>query len=565
MRRIIALFASVFFLFTLFQTGAASAQIDRRIDHRVPGTDGHLLDRNPQIGSGGRNSSPFRFDGGRRSDAIVTRNVTGLAGFRGNSPVIATNQFRESLPSAGLSNFIGQSVGMPEVRSNQVLRPTFYYGTQETIADLGFIRSGLNRPGSSLLRTPLTRPPSSARLDVRDRLPRISDPTDRRMNVPRATPTLGIRQRELVPTQETTDLGRELFPLPFSSAANSSIFGIPEPPRLSRIESSRRLDERLVLPPMDEAIPREPASKSEPGIGRDDPGLAGPRSSWRDLAGVPDRRSQLAASGASTVTSKSNVTNPLAVGTSSWKVGQDRFTDLQNAARSAEKLGLRRLGFAGTQRDKAIVDLEANYRRRSDRTVVRPAPDKSIDELTASLRWTRNVLEDPVQSFVGQLDDALNKYLQAAETALHRGEYYAASDFFDLAHSADPDNPLPLLGRGHALAAAGDYISAAMMIEKGLRRFPQIAAFQMDLPSLVGQHDIFDIRRADLEKRLSASEHYELRFLLGYLELYSGLEEEGLKDLEIAAKHAPKSSIFSIFPDLVLGRRDLPPVKSSNP
>jgi tetratricopeptide (TPR) repeat protein len=161
-----------------------------------------------------------------------------------------------------------------------------------------------------------------------------------------------------------------------------------------------------------------------------------------------------------------------------------------------------------------------------------------------------------MKSFAGRYQDQLNGYLRDGEAALRKGEYYRAADLFDLASTVDPSNPLPLLDRGHALLAAGDYVSAATSLERGIARFPQIAAFQIDLPALGGS--IYDVRRADLEKKLANSDQYRLRFLLGYLELYSGLPEEGIRDLEQAASTAPPDSIISIFADLVTNRKELP-------
>jgi len=58
-------------------------------------------------------------------------------------------------------------------------------------------------------------------------------------------------------------------------------------------------------------------------------------------------------------------------------------------------------------------------------------------------------------------------------------------------------------------------MSAALSLQQGIARFPQIAAFRLDLPALAGS--VYDVRRADLERRLANSDQYELRFLLGYM------------------------------------------------
>ncbi|MCG8405551.1 MAG: hypothetical protein MI923_10180 [Phycisphaerales bacterium] len=554
--------------------GVVFAQVDHRVDYRVPGSDGRLLDSNPQVGSGGRNPrTPYRFDGGRQSNAAVTGNLTGLARFHGGTPVIQSNQFRSALPSAGLSGFLGTSVGLEAVRANRTLQPTFYLPRAETIADLGFIRSGLNRPGSSTLRSTLTRRPLPQTRQIPDRLPEIPDPTDIRLYVNRAVSTTpGTRQRPLFPADETSGIdGR----LPFSSAARSSIFGTPRPVEspgfVSPFERLRSIDSKLSGPLNEPIRPLSPVPEmaTKPELGTSIlPALAGPQSNVRRSMEAQDGRDD--APGAKRSQRAEANTSPFSGEKArSWNLGEDRFTDLQNAVRAAQKTGQQGLGFASRGQLDAIDRFGAESAPQKTDS---QAPDSArrdvgeeLTEVSAALRWTKGLLEDPIKSFVGRFDDRLNQYLTAAEAALHRGEYYSASRWFNLAHTVDPRNPLPLLGRGHALVAAGDYLSAALMLEQGLSRFPQIAAFRLDLPSLVGQHDIFDIRRADLEKRLSIAEHYELRFLLGYLELYSGLQTEGLRNLELAAKHAPQDSVISIFPDLVLGRRELPALNDARP
>jgi tetratricopeptide (TPR) repeat protein len=177
-------------------------------------------------------------------------------------------------------------------------------------------------------------------------------------------------------------------------------------------------------------------------------------------------------------------------------------------------------------------------------------------------KWAREAVEDPLDTFVGRYENQFNTYMSKAERALKEGKYYDAAQLYGLATSIDPRNPLPLLGRGHAYIATGDYLSAFESIRQGIERFPQIAAFRLDLPAMVGQSDAFDLRRSDLEKRLADGEFYKLRFLLGYLEIYSGLVEDGILNLERAAKYAPPGDIVAAFPDLLLGKRELPSLKS---
>ncbi|OQZ00196.1 MAG: hypothetical protein B6D36_15465, partial [Planctomycetes bacterium UTPLA1] len=243
-------------------------------------------------------------------------------------------------------------------------------------------------------------------------------------------------------------------------------------------------------------------------------------------------------------------------------LGQDRFADLYNAVGVAGSLGITNLGFDVDEQpigEIAEPETAEAGNVRIPGSLMRDS-GAGLKQLSETAKWASEVIDEPLRTFAGRYKNKLNDYMLAGEDELHRGQYYSAARYFELANSIDPMNPLPLLARGHALAAAGDYRSAVRYITLGIERFPQIAAFRIDLPALLGRPDVFDIRRADLEDKLAVGENRELRFLLGYLELYSGLPDEGIQNLRIAAKASPPESIIGMFVDLILGLRELPPI-----
>ncbi len=615
--------------------------------------DGRALDRNPLVGSGGLNtpSSAYSFDGGFRARSLITGNLTGLASFHGQTQLLQGNSFRGGLPSSGLSGFTARSVGLGQVRSGRALAPTSYLGTQETIPDLGFIRRGLNRPGSSQLISPLTRRPLATVQEARSKLLNIRDPAATIAGVRPELSTYSTRQRPLgspadAAGHEAGALGRvDLTPAgamggvatpagypfgasssgtsPFGLAADSSIFGSPGPASFrspvtgERItpEAHRSIKSALLSRTLDRPIDsrRTPAGsgaegdtlpggsgslggvtsdgaavpKSRPPGGRSastggrlaDGRPADPRSTGAGTTGWSDGQRDARAAERDVFTSRGrgslSATTGLVTGLTARPaaLGADKFADIVSAVQAAQASGAPRLGFlagagmaddgstpsgfpaAPGDRGGAVATegqspLDGSARPRGD----------GVKQLATAVRWADKLLDDPIKSFVGMHRDRLNDYMRRAEEALHGGKFYDAARLFDLAHTVDPANPLPLLGRGHALLAAGDYMSGEFSLERGLSRFPQIVAFRLDLPALVGRHDTYDLRRLDLEKRLESRDHYKLRFVLGYLELYSGLEEQGLRNLRQAADLAPAESVIAIFPDLLLGRRELPKV-----
>jgi tetratricopeptide (TPR) repeat protein len=551
-----------------------SAQIDYRVNQGNAATAGRANDANPAIGSGGLNQPVSRFDAGGYSNAVITGNVTGLARFQGFSPIPQANQFRGPLPSADLSLFRATTVGVNDVTANRTSASGRYYDVQTTISDVGFIRSGVNLPGSSALASPNIVPPSVTTPLPPVGLRPLPIMTDLRVDQ-LSNQALGLIQQEQIAPVAGQLIGPGVSDWRYRSAADSSIFGMPPLTPLQRLRAreggfptmppgaepgqpleSEAINQRLgvIGEEMAPMSPGEKALTDAEGYGVHNTNALAER-----RPGVPvDQRGLV---GEERVGSK----------TPAGTLGEDRFSDLFRAVQTAQQMGVKKLGFEAVEAGKpeplapgvATIGAAPSTGEPAPAVPVRrrmlrhPSTDALADLATAA-KWANDLLENPVTSFAGRYGNQLNQYLETGEEALRKGEYYRAAAMFDLAHTIDPRNPLPLLHKGHALLAAGDYMSAAVSLQQGIARFPQIAAFRIDLPALGGS--VYDVRRADLERKLQNSDQCELRFLLGYMELYSGLPEEGIRDLELAAKTAPPESMIAIFADLVTNRRELPPL-----
>ncbi len=572
----------------------AHAQVDHRVNAGNVHGSGQALDSNPGLYTGRLNPSANTFDGGLRADALITGNMTGLGRFHDSTPIVHSNQFRDTLPSAGLSNFQAMSVGIGDIRSRYVPTPTLYYGSQEFVSDVGVIRQGLNAPGSSRLASPyvpLTRPAAPSTLSITDARAFLNVPFsgERDSTWSSDLQPLGvIRQEVRTPDDPLAEAIRAMQPS-YEAATSSSIFGAPRPAEpildadvlrrsnllrkmenardderkasdreaiLRRWESEQRASDALLVD-KNAAAQSGAAGKSSYGIQQLDPGQTALKTQPQAEPADGFRRTD-------------ESTSQLG------SLGADRFADLYRAIQIVDQLGIRNLGFKltdqptgeaaeaapgtspPTQTGTPVGHAESAPKQRMTR--------QEAKQLSATLanatRWAGETLENPITSFAGRYDDRLNQAMAAGEAALRGGKYYEAVRYFDVACTIDPGNPLPMLHRGHALVAAGDYVSASLSLQRGIERFPQIAAFRLDLPAMAGKSTIFDIRRADLEKKIAIADHYEMRFLLGYLELYSGLPELGLKDLQRAADMAPQDSVVRLFNDLILGRRELPPLPS---
>src|SRR5207244_10810116 len=86
--------------------------------------------------------------------------------------------------------------------------------------------------------------------------------------------------------------------------------------------------------------------------------------------------------------------------------------------------------------------------------------------IAAAGRWAQDLLNAPIRSFAARTPTEVNRQLAAGERSLRGGRYYEALEYFNAGRQLDPANPLIDLARGHALAAAGDYIAAVSAIEK---------------------------------------------------------------------------------------------------
>ena len=64
--------------------------------------------------------------------------------------------------------------------------------------------------------------------------------------------------------------------------------------------------------------------------------------------------------------------------------------------------------------------------------------------------------------------------LRKAESLLEIGQYYEAARRYQAAHRLNPLNPLPLIGKGNAFLAAGNYASATVALLQGFERYPEL-------------------------------------------------------------------------------------------
>ena len=538
------------------------AQIDKRVNTGNQNS-GRLRDANNQVGSGGVNLARPTYDLGGRADAIITGNVSGLGRFQGDSPLLQNNAFRSTLGTTALSDFQRSSVSLSDVLSGRTYAPGYFYDSQRTLPDADLVRRGLYGAGVSPQSVQRAALPRAGGVGDLPASLGLTDPRDRRIDGSATPSPLAGSQNRIYSNPAVANPPPARYPLYFDQAVNSSIFGPPAARGLADILAERRAARRDLIDRMANDLQRERLQRE---MALRDAGVAAP--------GAPDP-----AAAAPPVEIPPSIASIRVTGepdpTAATGPGADRFGDMLAAIQSARQQGGAVTGFRDPARLRPAAaasesngdtpspekrDPKISLGARGDRghraDALKP-DDAAVAALAGATRWAGD-LNDPITTFAGARADEFNRHIAGGEEELRQGRYYNAAREFDLAATIDRRNPLPFLARGHALAAAGDYVSAVRSILSGVEIFPQIAAFRLDLNAMVGNSDVFDRRRADLERRLTLREDPELRFLLGYLELYSGLTDSAQKNLDAAAAHSPKDSPIARFPDRVFGRELVP-------
>ena len=539
---------------------SAAAQVVHPVDRRA---DGRLLDANNQVGVGGFNA-PRHSAYPNAAGLTITGNVTGGRAFRGFSPIRDASSLLLSLPTSQMGGFQRDSIGVGDVvagRSQSAVSPFFL--PSSTAAGLGALWVG----------TPQTAPGTMGRAFA---VPRVDLFTGKpwgfgtALDPGRFVPSSRTLDPRFLPRQTITDtpLARGGKALQTLRLAESPLFGLPgasgfESPDLS---APGRPDFRAYVPGaisvdaagarrggtpyrssllehlFETGAPRSPSELAPTlfGLGpmstalREDtaqvsPGPRGPSPST--TGSVPAMTTPIGGERGQEGALASEPGWPTPQGTAEFvPTRQSVYEDFRQAVQWS---------------DAYAADLEALPEGVAGDEA---APTGKFD---VSRSYVRRLLEEAPKSFAGVVESDVNVRIRRAEALMQEGRFYAAAAQYAIAITLAPNDPLILLGKGHAHLAAGDYLSAVYYLTMGLERFPEVAHFKLDLYDFVGDPISLDIRRADLDAKLERRGDYRLRFLLGYAEYYGGLKEFGLLQLQLAAEEAPADSVIARFPKML--------------
>jgi len=179
-------------------------------------------------------------------------------------------------------------------------------------------------------------------------------------------------------------------------------------------------------------------------------------------------------------------------------------------------------------------------------------PESSpLDELNklshAELAAKAKRIREPYTNPESYSEAKFNQHIQAAENYLKTGRYYRAADSFALASIYKLDEPLSLAGRGHALFAAGEYVSSALFLSRALEIAPEYAHTKIDFAVMLGGEDKLENRIADIKEWLGKSGSGQLEFLLGYVYYQMGRLGPAKQAINAASEKMPKSTAIDIL------------------
>jgi tetratricopeptide (TPR) repeat protein len=172
----------------------------------------------------------------------------------------------------------------------------------------------------------------------------------------------------------------------------------------------------------------------------------------------------------------------------------------------------------------------------------RSSPFQELNKLSrAEISAEANRIMGPHSSLESLSETKFNQHMHQGGEHLKAGRYYRAAGCFSLASVYQADNPLALAGRGHALFAAGEYVSSALFLSRALAISPEYLLKKVDLVAMLGDENKLAGRIADIEQWLARSGSSQLQFLLGYVYYRTGQMLRAKQAIDVACEKTPES------------------------
>ncbi|NLW86353.1 MAG: hypothetical protein GXY38_05715 [Planctomycetes bacterium] len=482
-----------------------------------PLQQGNALDANPRVGSGGSNAGAG-IDANAyniQSQLYVTGQVRGLGNFKGPVPYVAADQFRIDVPSAGLSDFVGRSTGLPDVRTGQVLAPTPYYAPSRTIVGPAAIQAGINQPGSNMPKPNVVAPGLSSRYYVDGAVQQYTPV------VPRADGTLLATPLERVPLDPT--------------------------PR--EIREARGWMPDLI-----------PVLSSDQPLGANQPGqpLASTPTGVRDMLEIvtPQDRQALA-SDLYTLELQQRVNEGVDASVLPGASLNERSAVEARPGLPLEAPARPQPVIPGDGQN-VLLDLleELNEQARQEEGLpedpLRPKPqarpeNPAVENVDGIIVLNR---------FTGSGSDRANAAMAEADRRLRLGDYYQAVYQYRIAQAGNRNNPLPQVGMGLAYFAAGEPITAATRLRAAFSMLPPLMKTRLDIPKFVDENVVrAQLQRLDevIARQGDEKPDAAMVFVAAYMHANLGNAQQARQYAQLLKELAPEDELYVAYADHVLG------------
>lgn len=545
------------------------------LGQRRVGSDGRALDANPSTTTQ-TNSIENQIDFAARN-AIITGNVPGGRGFRGDVGYSAPTDFRGRIGSDDLFGFRSESIGssLPVVQSGQ--RFNLDANTVFVPRSLG---SSSYLGGVDLIQANVTTGPAGASFNAAQ----IAAETARIIPAPTtsvqiyrepsgdvlgvsASPLLGLRQLEpqrlRLPSIETLPDDSERSRLRLDPIIE------PTPAELNL--DTRWQDQALQRRPID----RQALEDQQLGAALMNPGLVLGQQLYAGRVGVDQKTLDQQVQDLERA-----MFRPL--GSRTAEPGADVYMDLLAAMRGDRELPQKKVDDAGkalpTLKVPTIEELEEAEQQRQQalRAAAQAAEDpqrpgqtppgeeprqngearepepalpgaarpESLEELLARFGSVQDLPR--VATLAGDRDNRINRMMRDAEADLAAGKFYDAEAKYRQVLTDAPDTPLAMAGQIHAQLGAAMLKSAAFNLRRLFEQHPELIAVRYD-PRLLPPQKRLEFVHNQIMQELQSSPRPGDALVLAYLGHQLDSRQLVRYGLAIARAKSPRDPLLPLL------------------
>lgn len=188
-----------------------------------------------------------------------------------------------------------------------------------------------------------------------------------------------------------------------------------------------------------------------------------------------------------------------------------------------------------TQFNQRLREIE-NLQRQSQQAIANESFENLLEKRKEDERSSRSTKDISIPSVEVVSRDELyqkqfNYYMTLGEQLLQQGRFYDAVDTFDNASLYSTSQAVILMAKSHALFCAGEFMSSAFFLNNAIEQSPKMVTERVDLRKILNDNDKFNKRIEDIKKWHAKSNDPKLLFLLGYIQMQIGEDEEARKSL----------------------------------